>query len=534
MNHIKLLFICLLFSGITHSQTIGLMLNSSEAYNGYTLYSSNQYTSTFLINNCGQVINEWESDHTPGLASYLSHDGSLVRAGVYRDGNSFIKAGTGGILQRIDWNGIVEWEILINNDTLGLHHDFHLMDNGNILAIGWERVDKDAAISAGREPELFDENELWSEVVLEIKPIGSDSFDIVWQWNLWDHLIQDFDIEKDNYGIVSERAELINVNYFSSLDKDWIHLNSIYFDEELDQIILSAREFNEIWIIDHSTTTVEASSHEGGNFESGGDIVFRWGNDSSFNFLETDSKLNKQHNAEFQSDGSILVYNNNSDIPLDSEIIRITPLFENGKYVFDNYYRLTKDPEYLLKEVASEFSSPILSSVETLPNGNILVNKGDNSEFREYNTDGDLVWFYKGTLSLFGPLEQGSFTTGQTFKILKYSVSDSRFDEVDTSIKFDQIESNPLPFDCEIFTSIGSIGFEEKDNVFYDINKKMIINDSSTAYDIFLFDSTGRLITNTILKMNSVLSLNEIGNGLYYLKGLNNRGDNFSFPVVVL
>ena len=47
-------------------------------------------------------------------------------------------------------------------------------------------------------------------------------------------------------------------------------MNSVAYDEKLDQIVLSVRGFNEIWVIDHSTTTAEARTHSGGRQGMGG------------------------------------------------------------------------------------------------------------------------------------------------------------------------------------------------------------------------------------------------------------------------
>ena len=46
---------------------------------------------------------------------------------------------------------------------------------------------------------------------------------------------------------------------------DFVHTNSIAYDANLDQILLSVPNLHEIWVIDHSSTTAEAAGHSGGN-----------------------------------------------------------------------------------------------------------------------------------------------------------------------------------------------------------------------------------------------------------------------------
>ena len=72
-----LLTYSLLFTLIVFSQnTVGVITNTSGAYNGYTLFTSHK--KTFLINNCGQVIQQWISDFIPGNSVYLLENGNQI------------------------------------------------------------------------------------------------------------------------------------------------------------------------------------------------------------------------------------------------------------------------------------------------------------------------------------------------------------------------------------------------------------------------------------------------------------------------
>ena len=93
------------------------------------------------------------------------------------------------------------------------HHDVAALPNGNILLIAWHYRNAQNAISNGRDPDLTSPNGVWSEQIVELEPVGADQANIVWTWNLWDHLIQDFDSTKLNYGVVADHPELVDINY---------------------------------------------------------------------------------------------------------------------------------------------------------------------------------------------------------------------------------------------------------------------------------------------------------------------------------
>ncbi|MEO0775718.1 MAG: hypothetical protein AAF146_04120 [Bacteroidota bacterium] len=79
MRRIPLLLGLLMAFSCAQAQTIGLFQNDSLAFNGYTLFAPSSHTETYLIDNCGQVVNQWQSEYNPGLAVYLLENGDLLR-----------------------------------------------------------------------------------------------------------------------------------------------------------------------------------------------------------------------------------------------------------------------------------------------------------------------------------------------------------------------------------------------------------------------------------------------------------------------
>ena len=122
----------------------------------------------------------------------------------------------------------------------------------------------------------------WPDSVLEIRPTGTTTFEIVWKWTLWDHLIQDVNPALANYGVVSAHPELIDINLGNITAGDWTHMNAIDYDPVRVEIVLRSRSLNEVYVIDHSTTPAQAASHSGGARGKGGDILYRWGNPQNY------------------------------------------------------------------------------------------------------------------------------------------------------------------------------------------------------------------------------------------------------------
>lgn len=238
---------------------------ANASYEGYNLFSPLNATTTYLMDNSGSILHSWASAYRPGLSVYLLPTGELLRTGTV--GNStFSAGGAGGIVQTLDWDGNVTWSFEYSDTTHLQHHDVARLPDGHILLIAWEYKSGSDAMAQGRDPGTLGDSELWPDTIIEVDPGASAGSEIVWEWHVWDHLIQDYDPTKPNYGTVADHPERINLNYTANTSADWNHINSVDYNAEHDQILLSVHNFSEIWIIDHSTTTAEAAGHSGGSY----------------------------------------------------------------------------------------------------------------------------------------------------------------------------------------------------------------------------------------------------------------------------
>jgi hypothetical protein len=63
-------------------------------------------------------------------------------------------------------------------------------------------------------PTLSDWTGPWLvDSIVEVKPTGKTTGEVVWEWRAWDHLVQNFEPAKANYGEVGKYPELIDVNF---------------------------------------------------------------------------------------------------------------------------------------------------------------------------------------------------------------------------------------------------------------------------------------------------------------------------------
>lgn len=511
--------------------TIGVLRKDSLTSETLNLFFPFGQPNVYLIDNCGIVVNVWKdaSNVGPGVSSYLCSNGNLLVCKVTKSNiGDTIKAGGGGeLIELRNWENELLWSKKMNNGKSRFHHDAIMLPNGNILALAWENFNPEQALQSGRKADLITENAIWPDFIIEYNP-KSDI--VVWEWHAWDHLIQEYDSKRSNFGKVKEHPELININHISASGQaDWMHSNSLHYIEEYDIIALSVAHFNEIWFLDHSTTIAEAKSHTGGRFNKGGDIIYRWGNPHAYGRGDiNDQKLFFQHDVQWIRNGTfkgcISIFNNRVNSSGFSEACIFKPVFdevnnnfvlsENGKYLPNDFSIRIKHPE-----LPSKCLSSGLSSFQILNNQNYFIFSGNQGYGFELNKDGKIVWEYELPFSNGNLISQGeSPVTNFAFKMVKYDKTDQIFEDKDIIGK-EYLELNPDSTLCKFLTKVENI---ENNKEFHFNN---IVNDDLNFYgnvkvtSYIICDVTGKILLagNTSSSFEQI-NLSQMNSGIYFIK----------------
>lgn len=361
------------------------VLNPALVYDGYILVNDAAANRVYLMDKGVNIVYEWDLDGKRiGNDVHLMPNGKLLA--MLEASDSHIQfGGSGGVLAILDQNGEEEWSFEYSSENHIAHHDAVMLPNGNILLMTWEKKSKEEAENAGYAlgtAAVYD-------AILEIDPTTDE---IVWEWHMWDHLIQDFDETKANFGNIAENPQRIDLNYVENPDveADISHANGIDYDPSLDVIYLSVNFYNEIWVIDHSTSTAEAASNIGGDFNKGGDLIYRFGNPLAYDNAVGQVRFDRNHHPNLlkgDKKGNILVFSNGlSQEQSTAYELRLPDDFE----VLPN---ADNEPEEVWSFTDTNLFSGKVSGVELLPNGNRLITEGDFG-FWEVTEAGEVVWRY--------------------------------------------------------------------------------------------------------------------------------------------
>ncbi|MEE2857809.1 MAG: aryl-sulfate sulfotransferase [Planctomycetota bacterium] len=481
-HRILVLFLALLLPGFLQAdegdQTVGWFHGQPASFDGYSFFAPGRSTTTYLVDEIGRVVHSWPSAFNPGNAAYLLQGGQILRAARIPGNLPISAGGVGGRVERIAWDGTLLWQFDYSSNLVQHHHDVEQLPNGNVLLIAWELKTAAQALAAGRDPSMLDDNELWPDHIIEVAPTSSSGGTIVWQWHAWDHLIQELDPTRDNFGVVADHPEKIHINYDGgSPDADWLHFNSIDYNADLDQILVSVPTFGEVWIIDHSTTTTEAAGSSGGDSGHGGDLLYRWGNPRAYQAgTIPDQVFFFQHGSEWigpglPGEGNLIVFNNGVNRPggnASSADEFIPPIDVNGDYI------LTPGSAYGPSDLEWTYMAPdpgdlfgrILGGVQRLPNGNTLICEGAHGIFVEVTEAGQEAWRYVNPVGPTGTYDQGETVPGNAnstensvFRVHRFGASAVQLAGLDLT-PGDPLENYPTLGD---FDNSGAISMSDHD-----------------------------------------------------------------------
>ena len=414
------------------------MVHTEGAYDGYALFVTLDDESVYLMDNYGRIIHTWDIEETAGVVeAHLLENGNLIVVAWPRDSIDTsltpLPDYPHGSVREYTWDNKFVWEVQFVGAETHQHHGIDIMPNGNILVTAWDYHSLDDALAMGLNPELVD-IELKDHPYLlpdRIVEIDRSTGEFVWQWDTWDHLVQDRDPALPNYGAIAEHPRRIDINYhywFSRGESprpntkgggDWTHSNSVDYNPALDQVALSVWTFDEFWIIDHGASTEEAAG-------SAGDLLYRWGN--PFTYQQGDPKadrqLFKQHDVQWieaglPGAGNILLFNNRHRGTGEEEYSSVMelklPLRSDGSYDWE------REAEVVWSYAADGFYSRFISGAQRLPNGNTLITEGESGRLIEVRSDGEVVWEFVNPISESGLIRQGGpVEDNALFRVRKY------------------------------------------------------------------------------------------------------------------
>ncbi|MBC8266936.1 MAG: aryl-sulfate sulfotransferase [Flavobacteriales bacterium] len=491
----------------------------AQNFNGFALYNPQGQTTTYLIDENENIAHTWNMNTECNYTVALKENGNLVR-GTKNNGNQLSGAADAGRVQEIDPQGNIVWDYIYSTANYLSHHDLTLVGD-NVLITAWEVKTSIEVNNMGYDNATSDK---WPTHFVELADDGNGGANIVWEWHIWDHMIQDTDASKPNYGVISDNPQLIDINMIQGGGGDWFHVNGVDYNEDLDQIVFSSRFASEIYIIDHSTTTAEAASHSGGNSGMGGDIMYRWGNPSNYNMSGAQIIDNAVHDARWITDdgrpngGFLQIFNNSGVSNNQSAIDGIQTPWDATTSTYLRTPGQAFGPASYTTRYACAYSASGQSASDRMSNGNIFVNassgQGGAGVMYEVDSLGTIIW---------GPYN------AQSQKGFRYEC------DYPGIIALEQYMISTATTSCFTVSSIGNEITSGQISIYPNPTKNVVTIKFESVelqnIDIRIINSIGQNVYSNYLNnymgsVNEKVDLSFFSEGLYFVKITTDKGQS--------
>ncbi|MFO0756549.1 MAG: aryl-sulfate sulfotransferase [Byssovorax sp.] len=452
--------------------------DKARAYSGYTLFAA--AGKTYVIDMAGRLTHTWDK---AGTNPHLLDDGSIL------DATKDDPSGFSGF-QVVDWDGNVTWSYTEKRPGYSPHHDFvpiynPKLEQRTVLFIANKSITQAEALAAGADPAKGPYDGAQLDTIVEVDTSGT----VVWEWRFFDHGVQDIDPSKANHvgagKAIKDYPGRIDLNMPGNpLRKDWLHCNSLDYNQALDQVVINSVH-GEFYVIDHGGTFI-AGDPAGSIAQAAspaGDFLYRFGDPARYGQGDPPSitenwtvatsghkQIGGAHHISWIPEGlpgagHFLLFNNGQllfEHTAQSYVFEIDPyldagMSDTGSYVNPPEAGYTKlmpvkdnNDDKATKNVSNQiawsfraknnvsFFSHIGGSAQRLPNGNTLVCSDTSGHFFEVAADGTLVWEYINPVTRDGPiaiLPDSYPMTNSVFRAYRYAADHPAFTGKDMTPK---------------------------------------------------------------------------------------------------
>jgi len=436
------------------AETETRLYKPEKSFNGYFMPSQNTAGSTvFLMDLWGNLVHTWPASN--GGAPQMAEDGTLWSLGKIHD-----------------WDGNLLWEFVPSTDgaaipVFTMHHDMKRIWNKKLnqwtMLINCNRPMTQAEIVAmGADPGVTYGNRLTgADFVIEVNMAKQ----IVWAWFPWQHGVQSVNTAWPNYvADVKNARGRLDVNWLTDNQRpkgqagvvsDWWHVNSIDYNEDVDHVVINEKHWSQFVVVDHGKTfvsTTDFSKNIAATATADGDLIYRFGNPSSYNAglvpgfaTEGDQQMYGSHNIQWirpyhwyrphlatdkwpdplgytksgvalPGAGNFIIFDNGCYNPTGkrSRILEINPRIGAsgaeevvaGQYIDPVVAGYKTNPANLTYHQSRQlvysyssstqhsFYSSHISGVQRLPNGNTSIMSGNQGHMFEVMPSGEVVWEY--------------------------------------------------------------------------------------------------------------------------------------------